>query len=113
MDKVTKYQDILHKTLERYAAIKPVNAPTLEQQVIVDRERNHFQLLSVGHRENLEFVLHIIFHFDIIDGKVWIQCNNTDALIADELMEAGVDRADIVLGFVPARFRESAIGVTV
>jgi hypothetical protein len=34
-------------------------------------------------------------------GKIWIQCNNTEREIVDELMEKGVERQDIVLGFIP------------
>lgn len=40
------------------------------------------------------------FHFDIVDEKIWIQQNNTEAMIADELVERGVPATDIVLGFV-------------
>ncbi|MEQ8538230.1 MAG: element excision factor XisI family protein [Coleofasciculus sp. D1-CHI-01] len=35
----------------------------------------------------------------MINGKVWIQLNNTEAHLADELMKLGVNREDIVLGF--------------
>ena len=36
---------------------------------------------------------------DIINEKIWIQQNNTEAKIVDELLERGVLREDIVLGF--------------
>jgi hypothetical protein len=44
-------------------------------------------------------------HFDIKDDKIWIQCNFTDVDIAQELMELGIPREDIVLGFHPAYLR--------
>ena len=35
-----------------------------------------------------------------IDGKIWLQQNNTDILIADELIENGIPKDKIVLGFI-------------
>jgi uncharacterized hydantoinase/oxoprolinase family protein len=42
---------------------------------------------------------------DIKDGKVWIQKNDTDRLIAQELVGLGVAREDIVLGLQPVYAR--------
>jgi hypothetical protein len=38
-----------------------------------------------------------VMHLDLIDGKIWIQENRTDADIGQFLIEAGVERQDIVL----------------
>jgi XisI protein len=38
-------------------------------------------------------------HLDIKNEKVWIQHNGTEANIADELIDLGVSKTDIVLGF--------------
>lgn len=65
----------------------------------MDEEHHHFQLLSIGWHNN-RFIYTIAFHFDIIDNKVWIQQNNTDVLIADELNEKEIPKEDIVLGFL-------------
>jgi hypothetical protein len=100
MDKITRYQDAIISLLEEYAAIKPANMPTVEQQVVVDRERNHFAFVRLGWEEE-RFVYHCVMHFDIKEGKVWLQQNWTDQNLADELIAKGIDRQDIVLGFVP------------
>jgi hypothetical protein len=42
-----------------------------------------------------------IIHFDIKDGKIWLQQNLTDQNPAEELVEMGVPREDIVLGLQP------------
>lgn len=104
MDKITQYQQIILALLREYAAIKKTLTPGITSQLIIDRENHHYQLLSIGWHNN-RFTYTIAFHFDIIDGKIWIQQNNTDALIADELVENGVSREDIVLGFVPEKAR--------
>ena len=73
-------------------------------QAICDFEGNHFQLMSVGWR-NGDYYCHIVFHFDIKDGKVWIQENRTDILIGQELVERGIPKSDIVLGLQPPEVR--------
>ena len=47
-----------------------------------------------------------MFHLDIKNGKIWIQRNQTDRQIADELVEMGVPKEDIVLGIQPSYARE-------
>ena len=104
MEKVKKYQDIICSVLGEYASIKKSLTPNVKSHLIIDREHNQFQLLSIGWHNN-RFVFTILFHFSIINGKVWIQQNNTDILIADEIMDKGVTKEDIVLGFVPEKVR--------
>lgn len=98
MDKVKTYQNIIVTLLEEYAAIPPSYPTALRDELIIDTQRNHFQLLTVGW-EGDHFVHEAIFHLDIIDSKVWIQQNNSEAKLTDELIERGVAKSDIVLGF--------------
>jgi XisI protein len=47
----------------------------------------------------------VIHNIDIIDGQVWIQANNTDRLISEELVAAGIPAKSIVLGLQPPDVR--------
>ncbi|MCB9263455.1 MAG: XisI protein [Lewinellaceae bacterium] len=50
--------------------------------------------------------------FDIIDGKAWVQANNTEEMVGDDLIRRGVLREDIILGFQPEYARKySGFGV--
>lgn len=100
MDKIEKYQDIIIEFLEEYAKIKPANQPEVENYVIADREHNHFQLLRIGW-QGPQYVFSVVFHFEIKNGKVWFQRNTTELEVVDVLMEKGISREDIVLGFRP------------
>jgi XisI protein len=40
----------------------------------------------------------VVMHFDIKDGKIWLQQNLTDRDPAEELVEMGVPKGDIILG---------------
>ena len=105
MDKIKKYQKIIIDFLNRYNedTLSYSDANT-KRRIIVDKENNSFQLLSIGWNDDF-YSFGPIFHFDIINGKIWMQCNNTEREVVDELMAAGVERQDIVLGFVPPAAR--------
>jgi hypothetical protein len=101
MDKLKKYQDLIIDFLQRYYAETHKSMPQgVSRRLLIDRENNSFQLISIGWRED-RHVFDVVFHFDIINDKIWIQCNGTELEIVDEFMNAGVPKTDIVLGFVP------------
>ncbi|TAE25397.1 MAG: XisI protein [Cytophagales bacterium] len=106
MEKLTLYQNAVIEFIRRYVAETGANRPDeeIKRRILIDRENNSFQLLSAGWRGS-RYIFGPIFHFDLIEGKIWIQCNNTEREIVDELMANGVDQQDIVLGFIspPAR----------
>jgi hypothetical protein len=106
MDTLKKYQDAVVDLMEHYAATPFSNTPTVEKQIIADRERNRFQVIGFGW-ENEDKLVHSTFlHFEIKNGKVWVQQNWTEIPVATELMNRGVAKTDIVLGFVPEYARK-------
>ena len=105
MDKIASYQQIINDILTEYGSIKKSLTPDIKSQTVIDLTNHHYQLLSIGWH-NHRFVYTVVFHFDIIEGKVWIQQNNTDVLIADELIKRGVAPTDIVLGFISDKARK-------
>jgi XisI protein len=101
MECLNEYREIIGTFLA--ASIdESADDPSFETQLIGDRD--HYQLVSLswqGHRRFYD----VLIHLDIKDGKVWIQRNDTDRLIAQDLMALGVAREDIVLGLQPAYAR--------
>ena len=106
MDKITHFQNVILRFLENYNEETGGNVPDgmVERRILADRENNSFQLLSIGWRGDY-YLFGPIFHFDIINGKIWMQCNNTEREVVDELMAQGVEKKDIVLGFVSPNAR--------
>ena len=103
--KIKKYQEIIISIIERFANQKYANMPNVESQILIDEKRHHYQLISIGWYDD-NFIYDVIFHFDIKpDGKVWLQVNWTDIDIGIEMMEKGIEEEDIVVGFIPERFR--------
>jgi XisI protein len=56
--------------------------------------------MRVGWQE-LKRVYYTVMHFDIKDGKVWIQQNMTDIDVGRELVDRGIPKEDIILGLQP------------
>ncbi len=99
MDKITTYKNIVKELILYINSIAPSDEK-VETQLIIDDQRCHYLLFSVGwennnYREYTPFV-----HIDIKPtGKVWIQHDGTDLQIAILLFEKGIPKSDIVLGY--------------
>jgi XisI protein len=104
MDKLAKYRQIVQEVLQEYAAV-PISHGQIDSQTIFDIAQDHYQVLDIGWDKNRR-VHDCALHLDIIDGKIWVQYNMTEMLIAQKLMDQGVAREDIVLGFQAPYARE-------
>jgi hypothetical protein len=99
-------QYIQHLLTERAKrASRPQNAQEYEVQTIFDTEQDHYQLLYVGWRGNKRN-FGCILHLDIKNGKIWIQHDGTEIGIANQLVEMGVPKQDIVLAFHEPEVRQ-------
>lgn len=103
MDKVREYKTIVAKIVQEVADMTPSDESS-ETQMIIDFERGHFVLFSVGWYDNKREYLPFV-HLDVkSDGKIWIQHDGTDLVLAQWLIDKGVPKKDIVLAFhAPAR----------
>ena len=81
------------------------NLPTVEYQVLTDEKHDKYQLLAVGWEKN-ERIYYIIFHADIIGGKIWVQEDNTEEGFANLLLKKGINKQDIVLAYYPESHRK-------
>ncbi len=103
MDKVAQYKEIVRDIIREVADMTPSDEAS-ETQVIIDMEEGHFVLFSVGWYQNKREYLPFV-HFDVKpDGKIWVQHDGTDLVLAQWLIDRGVPKHDIVLAFqAPAR----------
>ena len=103
MDTLNAYRQKIQDVLSAHAAI-PYAHGELQSLAVFDRDRDHYLLITVGW-EGKDHVHGCLAHVDIIDGKFWIQYDGTEYGIANELVDVGVPRACIVLGFHPPEVR--------
>ncbi|MFG6102640.1 XisI protein [Leptothoe sp. EHU-05/26/07-4] len=104
MDNITSYRNIIQTLLTEYAAI-PISNGEIECHTVFDTQQDHYQVMNVGwdgHRR----VYGCVLHLDIKAGKIWIQQNMTEIRVAQELVDRGVPRTDIVLGFQAPEMRQ-------
>ena len=110
MATVEDYRKFIQNLLTEHAL--QVWDERIQAQIIVDTEKDHYLLLYVGWR-NQKRVYGPVLHWDIIDSKIWIQQDGTEVGIANELVNLGVPKQDIVLAFDPPlvrQFTDFAVG---
>ena len=99
MDQVNYYRHCVQTILEKHSQSENQEGG-IEDEVLFDLVRDHYQLMQVGW-QGLNRIYYIIMHFDIKDNKIWIQQNTTDVDLGQELIEMGIKREDIILGLHP------------
>jgi len=97
MDKVIQYRQIIQETLLAHSKIKPAYGE-IEMEVLFDQERDRYQILRAGWLRKSR-VYGVLIHIDLKDNKVWIQYDGTEVGVANELLERGIPREDIVLAY--------------
>lgn len=101
MERLNHYRQTVRNLLVAHASVEPaLSQPEIESQLLFDSEHDHYQLLDLGW-DNLKRVYACFIHLDIKDGKIWIQRNMTESDLAQELVEMGIPKDDIVLGLHP------------
>ncbi len=90
------YSKIIQEVLKKHSIDHFQNET--EIQLIFDKENHHYQVTHLGWKE-LDRVYGIIIHVDIKGDKIWIQRDGTEVGVANELIEAGIPKENIVLGF--------------
>ncbi len=99
MERITQYRELVRRLLASHASIV-ANQSEIDCQLVFDTEHDHYQLLDVGW-DGLKRIYNCFIHIDIKDGRIWVQRNLTEADLAQELVEMGVPKEDIVLGLHP------------
>ncbi len=111
MDKLSQYRQIIRQILTMYAQVQP-SYGEIERQTIFDEVQDRYQVVNTGWEMNRR-VYGCLVHVDIQNGKVWIQYDGTEVGVANELVEAGVPKQDIVLAYQSPYMRkltEFAVG---
>lgn len=99
MDKIAYFRECIQTLLTNYAK-DDISTDDVEVQLIFDTQQDHYQWMNVGWQQ-FERIYHCIMHFDIKNGKIWLQQNLTDQNPAEDLVKMGISREDIVLGLQP------------
>jgi XisI protein len=105
MDTRLKYQEIIKKILKEHAEYRASIPDGYDSQVLFDDERGHYLVLDIGWNDD-KYLHATPIHIDLTDKKIWIQYDDTEEGVANDLLAAGVPSHDIVLGFRHPKVRQ-------
>ena len=111
MERLSRYRQWIQQLLTEHNKLKPAYG-NLEQFTIFDIQNDHYQLATVGWDGDRR-VFSCLIHIDIKDDKIWIQHDGTEVGVANQLVELGLPKQSIVIGFHDPNARqltEFAIG---
>lgn len=98
MDTRLNYPAIIKQLLQSHAQERAAMPDGYSSYVIFDDAHQRYMVVDVGWQN--DYYIHATpLHLDIIDGLIWIQCDDTEDGIARELMVAGIPKENIILGF--------------
>lgn len=106
-----QYRQWIQVVLQRHSDL-PSAYGDLKTFPVFDTVRDHYQVVSVGW-ENRRRFFGCLIHVDILDGKIWIQYDGTEEGVANELVELGIPKSEIVLGYkapYARKYTEFSIG---
>lgn len=97
MDKLERYRRIVQEVLTEHSQIQPAYGE-IQMKLMFDVERDRYQLLRTGWLEERR-VYGTLIHIDLEQEKIWIQYDGTEVGIANELVERGIPKEEIVLAY--------------
>jgi hypothetical protein len=104
MDTVERYRQCIENVMRGYKDFR-TSRKDVESVLIIDGERSHFLLLYMGW-DGPRRVHHVAVHVELRGDKIWLQCDNTDLVVAEDLAAAGIPKGSIVLGFRAPEVRQ-------
>ena len=91
------YPELVQQALDYHHRHSQTNSD-LETHAIYDQQRNRYQLLQFGWQGS-DRTFACVAYVTIENGKIWIQHDGTEVGVANELVELGVPKEDIVLAY--------------
>jgi XisI protein len=90
-------QEIIQNMLEELTKYQPSSGES-KLEAIFDTKRDQYQLVLSGWQDSKR-IYGIVAHIAIRNGFIWLEEDLTEANLAEQLLEAGIPRERIGLGF--------------
>ena len=99
MERVEQYRIISKQIIREVGQYDAGAEDDIRSQVILDEKTGNYLLLMNGWKGERRFY-GILIHIEVTEnGRVWVHQDNTDLIIVDKLLEQGIPKKDIILGF--------------
>lgn len=101
MDRLKQHTSIVKELVRHISTLGKRPDDPIQAHVIEDDKKGHYLIFSDGWRGERR-VYGSYLHLEVKpDGKVWLHHDGTDLEVALMLIDKGIKRSDIVLGFQP------------
>lgn len=104
-NRIAFYQTCIKRLLSEYESL---NTQDTAISLCLDDERMCYLVMRVGWFQQYKRIHRCLIHITIEDDIIVIQANNTEDPIDTDLIEMGIPKEKICLGFIPADFRAYA-----
>ncbi len=99
MDQLIRFREVVKAILSRYHEFdRSQPSPGIESFCAFDEMRDHYFLGQVGWDRTGRTCANTVY-IRIAAGKIWVEEDMTEDGITQDLLEAGISRQDIILGF--------------
>lgn len=97
-NQIENYRRILESTVKRHAQFQPANGE-IKTHAVCDRETDDYMVVDSGWNEKGRRIYDVVLHFRLQAGIVYVERDNTDAEVVREILEAGIEKDDIILTY--------------
>ena len=105
MDTKLKYCEIIKQVLQSHAKYRSDLPDAYKSQILFDDAQGQYLVLDIGW-DGDTYLHNTPIHLSLIDSKIWVQYDDTEDGIVTDLVNAGVAKSDIVLGFRHPKVRQ-------
>ena len=101
MAKLETYRELIQNLLAEFTTRQYANPDIskLRNTIVFDSQHDHYLVMSEGWKTDQSRIHGCLIDIEIINDKIWIQRDGTDYGIASDLINAGIPKDQIVLGF--------------
>jgi hypothetical protein len=98
MEKIEKYKSIARHIVNDLG--EKFKTSEIETQVIIDEKNGHYMIFNNGWRDGKHRIYGCIVHIEVKENeKVWLHHDGTDLIIGQQILDAGVPKNKLVIGF--------------
>lgn len=104
MDYLKKHKEIVLDLFTEYAAY-PYEPNGVSYQIIQDEVNHHYLLVRHG-MIDYQRIYAVVYHVDLVGDKIWVQNDITEEAIANKLVDRGISKACVVIGYFSRKKRQ-------
>lgn len=107
MDRLSLFREKIKEILGSFAALvkRTSRAKQIDTVTLFDEESDNYMVYRIGWEDKKRIHLTMMY-VRIVEGKIWFEENRTEIDIAQELMDLGISKDEMCLGFIHPLLRE-------